>query len=212
MDAPFPEVLVINLDERPDRWAAIEAMCRASGLCPNRISAVKASPGWRGCGLSHLHCIRLAKERNFPWVLILEDDATFTPDAMNRFRGLLDYLWNDRPTWQRFNGGPTFPPDPVVTLMRRQPPLLFARGFATHFHLIHSGAYDAILDWQPERDRQIDVFFMNLEKRSTFRSIATYPHISLVTGSRSDITPGIEDRFPSFFRFSEKKLRECLER
>ena len=212
MSAPFPEVFVINLDERSDRWSAIEGLCAACDLHPERVSAVKAVPGWRGCGLSHIACLKLAKERDLPWVLILEDDASFTPDGIARFRGLLDYLWDDRPTWQRFNGGPTFPADPVVSLMRREPPLLFARGFATHFNLIHAGAYDAILQWDPDRDHMIDVFYMTLETQSTFRTIATVPHIAVQTGSDSDITGGVERSFASLFRFSEQKLRECVTR
>jgi hypothetical protein len=211
MSAPFPQVLVINLDDRTDRWASIKKSCDACQIEPIRISATKAAIGWHGCGLSHLRCIRSAKENREPWILIIEDDATFTPETFARFRELLDYLWNDRATWQRFNGGPTLPANPVVTLMRRQPPLLFARGFCTHFQLIHADAYDAILRWEPERDRQIDVFLMNLETCSTFRSIATYPHIAVQSGNKSDATPGIEDQFPLMFRFSETKLRECLE-
>jgi hypothetical protein len=96
---PFPEVLVINLDHRTDRWATIERTCAAANLTPVRMPAIKSSPGWHGSGLSHLKCIRLAKERNLPWVLILEDDATFTPEAIGRFRGLLGYLWENRGHW-----------------------------------------------------------------------------------------------------------------
>ena len=216
MAAPFPEVFVINLDDRRDRWTEIEKTCRAANVAPVRIPAVKTSPGWHGSGLSHLKCIRAAKERNLPWVLILEDDATFTPEAMDRFRGLLDYLWDNLGQWERFNGGPTFPPDPVLRILSRTPPLIYANGYCVHFYLVHSGAYDTILEWDPARDPVIDVFLMNLESkfRTVFNSVATVPHISLQATSRSDISPDphqSENDYSAYFYYSEEKLRECLE-
>ena len=213
MTAPFPEVLVINLDDRKDRWVTIEKTCTAANLTPIRMSAIRKSPGWQGCGLSHLECIRFAKERDLPWVLILEDDATFTPEDIRRFRGLLGYLWENRAKWERFNGGPTFPPDPVIRILTRQPPLMYANGFCTHFYLVHSGAYDTILKWDPTRDPVIDVFFMNLANSFPFKSIATVPHISVQATSLSDVTPGLnQGDYSTYFRYSEMKLRECLEK
>jgi hypothetical protein len=175
------------------------------------------SPGWHGSGLSHLGCIRAAKERRLPWILILEDDATFTPEDMNRFRGLLDYLWENRAKWERFNGGPTFPPDPVIRILCRDPPLMYANGLTTHFYLVHSGAYDVILEWDPSRNPKFDVFLRRLESRfrTIFNSIATVPHISVQVTSRSDISPGASDEerdYSRYFQYSEDKLRECLER
>jgi hypothetical protein len=215
-DPPFPEVFVINLDHRTDRWAVIERTCSAADLAPVRVSAVSASPGWRGCALSHLKCVRLAKEGSLPWVLILEDDATFTPEAMDRFRGFLGYLWEHRDKWERFNGGPTFPAQPEIRILSRKPPLMYAKGFATHFNLIHARAYDIILSWDPERDRMIDVFYMELESRfrTVFSSVATVPHISTQVTSRSEISPfseQSENDYSIYFNYSERKLRECLE-
>jgi hypothetical protein len=216
MVAPFPEVFVINLDHRTDRWAAIEKTCRAADFTPVRVAAVQCVTGWRGCTLSHLKCVRLAKERSLPWVLILEDDATFTPEAMHRFRGFLGYLWENRGQWERFNGGPTFPPQPEIRILCREPPLMYAKGFATHFNLVHSRAYDIILSWDAERDRMIDVFYMDLESRfrTVFNSIATVPHISVQVTSRSEISPWSqlsENDYSTYFHYSEQKLRECLE-
>jgi hypothetical protein len=210
---PFPEVFVINLDHRPDRWATIEKTCRAADVNPVRVSAVKDSPGWRGCALSHIKCIRMAKERKLPWVLILEDDATFTPEAMQRFRGLLGYLWENRGLWERFNGGATLPLEPDLRMLDRNLPLVYAPSFAAHFSLINSRAYDTILSWHPERDSMIDVFYMELEKRfrTVFNSVATVPHISTQMTSRSDINPEPQESdYTRYFHFSENKLREFL--
>src|SRR5271165_1348291 len=94
--AQFPEIYVINLDHRTDRWNSIRNLCHDCGLDPVRFSAVQASPGWIGCGLSHQAIVKIAKERQLPWVLILEDDAAFTSYSINRFRSLIPYLWEVR--------------------------------------------------------------------------------------------------------------------
>ena len=131
---PFPEVFVINLDNRRDRWEAIEQICRDSGLVPVRISAVHASPGWIGCGLSHLSVIDIAKEKRLPWVLILEDDAAFDPECIARFRLILPYLWDTRGKWERFSGGPHLPFDPEVRIFDVHHQLMYIdKGRATHF-------------------------------------------------------------------------------
>ena len=176
MTPPFPEVLVINLDHRTDRWAELE-VCKAADMTPVRVPAVQMSPGWHGAGYSHLKCIRMAKERELPWVLILEDDATFTPEAIHRFRELLPYLWENRDKWERFNGGPTFPPDPVFRLLNKEMKLMYARGLCSHFNLLHSGSYDVILEWDPARDNVFDVYCYNLEIkfRTVFNNISTVP-------------------------------------
>lgn len=210
-EVPFPEAFVINLDHRVDRWAAIEQTCRTSGIYPRRMPAVRTSPGWRGCALSHVQCIRVAKEKALPWVLILEDDATFAPEAIERFRELLVYLWKHRTQWERFNGGPTLPPEPKIRLLSQDPRLAYVNGFCAHFNLIHRDAYDMILQYDVDRDRMIDVFYMNLETRfrTVFNTVATYPHISMQTKDRSDIQIGNRDYAP-YFIYSEKKLRECF--
>jgi hypothetical protein len=75
---------------------------------PERVSAVKFSPGWKGCSFSHLKSIKLAKSRNYPWVLIIEDDCIITKSAVEQFNLLLPYLWKNRTEWDIFLGGSTF--------------------------------------------------------------------------------------------------------
>jgi len=213
--APFPEVLVINLDQRTDRWAAIKQICQDASLSPTRVPAVQRSPAWQGCGYSHLKSVQIAKDRDLPWVLILEDDATFTPESITRFRDLLPYLWENRDKWERFNGGPSFPPEPTIAIMNKENKLMYARGFATHFNLIHAGAYDEILKWDPNTDRMIDVYYMSLESkfRVISNSVATVPHISVQSKSTSDVAPSLgiaESNYSTYFYYSEQKLTECL--
>jgi GR25 family glycosyltransferase involved in LPS biosynthesis len=68
-------VLYINLDHREDRKLHILSQMKKMGIeNPVRFSAVKTKNGAVGCGLSHIKCLELAKERNWETVCILEDD------------------------------------------------------------------------------------------------------------------------------------------
>ena len=73
----FP-VIYINLDSRPDRKEHVEKQLKKSGLNePERFKAIKLDNGALGCSMSHLKCLELAKQREYDYVLICEDDIEF---------------------------------------------------------------------------------------------------------------------------------------
>lgn len=96
-------VLVVNLDARPDRWAAVQSLLagRAPADKLNRLPATlgTALPGfgalpwfrgrkrdrtWAGrggCTLSHRAAIELAQRQQWKTLLILEDDIEFSPEC-----------------------------------------------------------------------------------------------------------------------------------
>jgi hypothetical protein len=82
----FQHHYVINLTERPDRWTHITSELKKIGIDePNRFSGIKSSPGIIGCGRSHLKCLRVAREKKYPYVTIFEDDACFLdPETLLR--------------------------------------------------------------------------------------------------------------------------------
>lgn len=74
------KIFYINLDKRQDRKEEIELELKNFDLFERseRIQAVHTpGQGIIGCTISHLNAIKLAKERNYNNVLILEDDFTF---------------------------------------------------------------------------------------------------------------------------------------
>ena len=74
------KIIYINLKKRTDRKENIEKELNDFGLDYERFEAIETPiPGFGivGCGLSHLAVLKLAKERNYENVLILEDDFTF---------------------------------------------------------------------------------------------------------------------------------------
>jgi GR25 family glycosyltransferase involved in LPS biosynthesis len=75
------KIFYINLDKRNDRKEEIESELKNYDLFDNseRIPAIETpGQGILGCTMSHLNAIKLAKERSYENILILEDDFQFT--------------------------------------------------------------------------------------------------------------------------------------
>ncbi len=69
--------IYINLEERVDKKELIEQMLIEYDVAFERLNAFKTSPTFIGCAQSHLEALKLARERKFKNVLILEDDFEF---------------------------------------------------------------------------------------------------------------------------------------
>jgi glycosyl transferase family 25 len=81
MSNHIDKIFYINLDKRDDRKTEIENELKNYDLYDKveRIAAFHTpGKGILGCTMSHLHAIKMAKERNYSNVLILEDDFQFT--------------------------------------------------------------------------------------------------------------------------------------
>jgi glycosyl transferase family 25 len=79
MSKNINRIFYINLEHRKDRKEQIEHELEIMSLNQNteRFEAINKKPGIVGCGYSHLAVLKLAKERNYENVLILEDDFHF---------------------------------------------------------------------------------------------------------------------------------------
>lgn len=79
----FTNTLFINLEHRKDRLQHINQELEKMGICGERFNAVKTKVGSIGCTMSHIKCLEIAKERNYPYVFICEDDIMFlNPDIL----------------------------------------------------------------------------------------------------------------------------------
>ena len=190
----FPPILVINLDNRTDKWEQIQKDFQDWPVKLERVSAVKHATGWKGCYLSHLKCVNIAKERKYPWVLYLEDDCMLTPEAKHRFTKLLPFLWGTRQHWDFFMGGLTGVTGCAV--INQEHHLYIARGFGAHFCLIHSNTYDGILDIMDvdmEPDEPCDSLY-----RSAMRLWITLPFIAKQYAGYSDISDTYKDSYSEY--------------
>jgi GR25 family glycosyltransferase involved in LPS biosynthesis len=76
-------VFYINLEHRKDRKQHVETQLKSVGITQfERFNAIKLTNGRIGCSMSHLQCLKLAKERNYDHLLICEDDTTFLNPAL----------------------------------------------------------------------------------------------------------------------------------
>jgi glycosyl transferase family 25 len=77
MSSNIDKIIYINLEKRTDRKEEIESELNKFELPFERFNAIGHQSGIVGCGYSHLGVLKLAKERNYKNVLILEDDFMF---------------------------------------------------------------------------------------------------------------------------------------
>jgi hypothetical protein len=195
----MPKILVINLDSRPDRWNSIKELCKLTGIEPIRVPAVKASVGWHGCGKSHVKCIKIAKNLNLPWVLVLEDDCTFTEELWKHFLTLLPILWKRRQEWNYFNGGPSYPM--YFNSFDEELRLLKGYGLTTHFILYNNTIYDKVASWNIEC-KPIDYYF-----KHNILSIFGYPYVAHQLPGISDVEGKVVN-FDWVFKEAEDMIKE----
>jgi glycosyl transferase family 25 len=83
----FEHTIFINLAHRTDRLDRTLRELKKIGIdSPVRFDAVRdTNHGAIGCTKSHLGCLKIAKEKQYPFVFICEDDIQFTdPDVFQR--------------------------------------------------------------------------------------------------------------------------------
>ena len=205
MAIPFPPILVINLAQRTDRWEAIQEDFAKRGWPQlNRIEAIRGNPGWHGATLSHTNCIRVAKENNLPWVLILEDDCLPTEDALQRFQDLLPSLWERRDGWDIFMGGLTGVT--AYSIVQRSPPIINADGMTAHFCLIHQASYDKFIGDLSKAPIFIDKYY---GEDPSVRMFCTVPNLAVQKPGISDIVIDSVD-YTICFEDSNKALSDFL--
>jgi hypothetical protein len=142
LDSIFPYKFCINLDRRPDRWAAMRENFERFGISSvERIAAVDAKEIELperfshlrivdyACTMSHLTAVKKARELGIPSVLIFEDDCLFDPDFVSKFP---DYMRQVPADWDMlFLGGYHFErPVPVSENIVRAVKTLTAHAYA----------------------------------------------------------------------------------
>ena len=75
--------LCISLEEENDRRKVVLEQCKNLGIQVEFIIVKRHTDPVRGCLESHVLAVSIAKQRNYPWVLILEDDVVFQTEWLN---------------------------------------------------------------------------------------------------------------------------------
>lgn len=103
----------INLESRTDRKKHIEAQLLNINIKAERFNAVKLENGAIGCSMSHLRCLKIAKENKWDHLLIIEDDAEFSDPEL--FKCKFDTFLKTHDDWDVvLLGGNNIPPYKVI--------------------------------------------------------------------------------------------------
>ncbi len=102
----FDKIICINLNRRSDRWNQVQQQFRKAGIVAERFAAIDGNPmkwshvrnkdkppgakdnkfrGVAGCMASHVNIWKMAKEKGWKNVLIVEDDCDFVHELQQRF-------------------------------------------------------------------------------------------------------------------------------
>jgi GR25 family glycosyltransferase involved in LPS biosynthesis len=202
---PFPPTFYINEKKRKDRIKHIKEEFSNWPVPLHRVEAVKLSPGWKGCTQSHRKIVQLASDRNYPWVLCLEDDCKLEKDGLERFHKILEYLWTND-DWDIFNGGVSYTHNEhEFKIIEKEIPILQLSGTGTQFILLHKRSYAKILaDLSPtDPIVSIDNYYKDNFPPKYF---ITYPHIATQINGISSINK-IHRDVQHLFRDSNKSVK-----
>ena len=96
MSKYIDKIFYINLNHRTDRRQEIETELKSFNLEAERFEGISVpNQGILGCGRSHLQVLKIAKERGYKNVLILEDDFEFLV-SKTEFEHLLESFFKQQ--------------------------------------------------------------------------------------------------------------------
>jgi GR25 family glycosyltransferase involved in LPS biosynthesis len=179
------DIYVINLEERTDRMEKIKEIFRDFNII--RINAIKHENGVIGCFLSHLECIKIAKQNNLKNIFVIEDDCIpfYTEkDFINRLckiKKILDELED----WDIFLGSTNtvFTRHVINKIYVNDEHFLkVTRGKTAHMICYNEKVYDTYLNTVPYINSPIDKFW-----HDKFTAIIPIPYIASQDDGFSDI-------------------------
>jgi glycosyl transferase family 25 len=99
MNHNIDKIIYINLNKRVDRKLSIENELESYGFKNyERFEGIETpGMGFIGCAYSHLSVLKIAKERNYKNILILEDDFVFSIDKNKVYSLLNEFFQIDIP-------------------------------------------------------------------------------------------------------------------
>ena len=195
------KIFVINLDERVDRWEAIQQELETLGIVKyERFSAIKPTEeiksnpnflkgkkeayriGCYGCLLSHLRIIEKAKKENLKNILILEDDVGFRQPLVF-LQDVLTQLQDAVKEFDMFylSGSHLIRCNPYTHNI-----VQVKKTLTTSSYVMNEGIYDFVINHLKTYNYEIDKFYAE-HVQSRNKSFCSKPHITYQKNGFSDI-------------------------
>lgn len=144
----------------------------------------KFMPGEIGCTMSHIKALEIAKEENWPYLIVLEDDITIAEDFEKRIKLLFKLL---PPDWEHIylSGKPKVIPHPTYLLF----PIVVKSGPVeqTHSMIINNNSYDKIINKLEKFETTTDDIYMDMISKKYINSYTYYPFVTYANSSYSYI-------------------------
>jgi GR25 family glycosyltransferase involved in LPS biosynthesis len=174
---------IINLKSRVDRYEHIVNEVQKIPILQYQVVDAIVDET-KTCFASHIKCIRLAKENQLPYVLILEDDAMFTSNCIDILNVALNQL--QQLNWDMFYLGANLNA-PAYSVNDHI--LKLTGAYTTHAYMVHERFYDTILNLT--LDYEIDVCYSKLMSNNNI--FMCDPIIAYQLPSHSDLQHAFKD-------------------
>lgn len=211
----FDKIFYINLDSRPERKHAMEALFSKYGIKAERFSAIQLTPEenenlrqdgcfFRGderpeharytksCSLSHLSVVLRAKLMGYKNVLIFEDDLIFREDILEELTLSLEDLQKQE-KWDMFYIGCN-----PLSYKKVTDHLGESLGaLAAHAYAVNKHFYDTILNIPFKHLPSTDMFYHTLGVNTNYRVYMALQNLAWQAPSYSTLEETQVDYFPS---------------
>lgn len=185
---------IINLKHRTDRYDHMITEMKKLPISYEFVDGIIDET--KTCFQSQKKCIQLAKQNNLPYVLVLEDDATFTDNVIEILQKTFSEI--QEMDWDMFFLGANL----QAPAIRISDSLLKLTGaYAAHAYIVHERFYDTILELP--HDREMDVHYHDLMLNHNVYMCD--PIIAYQLPSYSDLQSGYRDynsaMYSNYLRF-----------
>lgn len=164
------DALVINLDERTDRWEQMNKDFANSSFRLTRYPCIlitdpeisRKDRGYIGVARTHIEIVKMCKAKGQKTVLILEDDCKPEPNWEKNWYKIRDYLDSNLNKWEVFNGAVCGIEKMNRVVVREQNDIYLLNTvggcFCHWLYLNVDAAYDKLLAWEDNK-KEIDLYY-----------------------------------------------------
>jgi hypothetical protein len=199
------DLYVINLPDRRDRLEQMQKdFAQYNNINLIFIEAVKHENGNFGCTRSFKKCVSIAKEKQLPYIIIVEDDCLPLDNFQDRLTNILEYLESNQ-NWSLFLGGVLKAGRIIYTRPFNKEPIYgIKRSHSSHLCIFHSSIYDDILNYD-ETKFNSDTFW-----HGKYSALITLPFLAYQHDGFSTIGKLYSGGFRRLYNNTENSLLASL--